>query len=111
MTGTEVLAGAASGATAGTAATGAAALAVLIAAERFFAPAMIARLPAALIFRFAGAAGPTVSGGFESCSTDGSAAFRPGPGGLPFVSDLEGPRSPLLFCLSHATAGRGYQLT
>jgi hypothetical protein len=56
----------------------------LSAAQRFLVPAMIARLPAALIFRLAGAVGPTVSGGFESCSTDGGAAFRPGPGGLPF---------------------------
>jgi hypothetical protein len=77
------LAGAALG-VAGTAATGAgastAAFAALIAAQRFFVPAIIARLPAALIFRFAGAVGPTVAGGFESCSTDGSTAFRPEPG-------------------------------
>jgi hypothetical protein len=60
------------------------AFAALIAAQRFFAPAIIARLPAALSFRFAGAVGPTLSGGVESCSTDGGAAFRPEPGGLPF---------------------------
>jgi hypothetical protein len=52
----------------------------LIAAQRFFVAAMIARLPAALIFRFTGAVGPTVSGGVEFCSTDGSTAFRLGPG-------------------------------
>jgi hypothetical protein len=45
---------------------------------------MIARLPAALIFRFTGAVGPTLSGGFESCSTDGVTAFRPEPDGRPF---------------------------
>ena len=44
-----------------------AAFAALMAAQRFFVPSMIARLPAALIFRFAGAVGPTLAGGFESC--------------------------------------------
>jgi hypothetical protein len=58
----------------------AAAFAALIAAQRFFVPAMIARLPAALSFRFAGGVGPTLVGGFEPGSTDRSAAFRPGPG-------------------------------
>jgi hypothetical protein len=53
----------------------AAAFAALIAAQRFFVPAIIARLPAALSFRFAGAVGPTVARVFESCSTDGNAAF------------------------------------
>jgi hypothetical protein len=69
-------------AAAGTVAAGAtgAAFAALIAAQRFFVPAIVARLPAALIFRFAGAVGPTLAGGFESGSTDGSTAFRPGPG-------------------------------
>ncbi len=86
LTGTRAFAVAALGVPVASAATGAsaAAFAALIGAQRFFVPAMIARLPAALIFRFAGAVGPTVSGGFESCSTDGRTAFRPGPGGLPF---------------------------
>jgi hypothetical protein len=80
LPGAEVLAGAAAlGATAiGTAAS--AAFAALIAAHRFFVPAIIACLPAALIFRLAGAVGPALAGGFESCSTDGITAFRPGPG-------------------------------
>jgi hypothetical protein len=55
-----------------------------MAAQRFLVAAMIARLPAALIFRLAGTVGPTLAGGFESGSTDGSTAFRPEPGGLPF---------------------------
>jgi len=90
LTGTELLAGVTLGAAAGTAATGAgaaaafAAFAALIAAQRLFVAAIIARLPVALSFRFAGAVGSTVAGGFESSSTDGSTAFRPGPGGLPF---------------------------
>jgi hypothetical protein len=87
LTAAAALAGAALGA-AGTgagAAAAAAAFAALIAAERFFAPAMIARLPAALIFRFAGAVGPTLAGGFESCSTDDRTAFRPGPGAFSVV--------------------------
>jgi hypothetical protein len=58
----------------------AAAFAALTAAQRFFVAATIARLPAALSLRFAGAVGPTVASGFESGSTDGSTAFRPGPG-------------------------------
>src|SRR3984957_20791322 len=87
LTGTGALAGVALGvaATGAEAAAAAAAFAALIAAERFFAPAIIARLPAALIFRFAGAVGPMLSSGFESCSTDGSAAFRPGPGVFSFA--------------------------
>jgi hypothetical protein len=83
LTGAEALTGAALGvATTGVGA--AAAFAALTAAQRFFVAAMIALLPAALIFRLAGAVGPTAAGVFESCSTDGSTAFRPGPGGLPF---------------------------
>ena len=78
MTGTGAFAGAVLGA-AGAGAT-AAPFAALMAAQRFFVAAIIARLPAALIFRFAGAVGPTLSAGFESCSTDGCAAFRLGPG-------------------------------
>ncbi len=50
-----------------------------MAAQRFFVAAMIARLPAALSFRLAGAVGPTVPG-FESCSADGSTVLRPEPG-------------------------------
>ena len=78
-------AGAFAGAALGVAATAgveasAAAFAALSAAQRFFVPAIIARLPAALIFRFAGTVGSTFAGGFESCSTDGSTAFRLGPG-------------------------------
>ena len=74
--------GAALGATAAATAAevGAAAFAALIAAQRFFVAAIIARLPAALSFRFAGAVGPTGDAGVESCSTDGSTAFRSGPG-------------------------------
>jgi hypothetical protein len=49
-----------------TAGTAAAAFAALIAAQRFFVAAIIARLPAALSFRFTGAVGPAVSGVFES---------------------------------------------
>jgi len=83
LTRTEALAGVALGAAAGTA-TGAgaaaASLAALIAAHRFFVAAIIARLPAALIFRFTGAVGPALAGGFESGSTDGSTAFLSGPG-------------------------------
>lgn len=82
LTGTEAFAGAFLGIAA--AGTAAAAFAALMAAQRFFVPAMIARLPAALIFRFTGAVGPTATSGVESCSTDGSTAFRSGPGGLPF---------------------------
>src|ERR1700733_4717288 len=81
-------AGALARAALGVAATGAgsaaAAFDALIAAQRFFVAAIIARLPAALIFRFAGAVGSTLAGGFEPCSTDGVTAFRPEPGGLPF---------------------------
>jgi hypothetical protein len=62
----------------------AAAFAALIAAQRFLVPAMIARLPAELIFRFTGMVGPTLAGGVEYCSTDGGTAIRLGPGGLPF---------------------------
>ena len=82
LTGTVAFAGAALGvgATGAGAGASAAAFAALIAAQRFFVAAIIARLPAALIFRFAGAVGPTLAGGFESCSTDGGTAFRPGPG-------------------------------
>jgi len=80
-------AGAFGGAAFGAAATGAgaaaAAFAALIAAQHFFVAAIIARLPAALILRFGGILGPTLAGGFETCSTDGRTAFRPGPGGLP----------------------------
>ena len=57
----------------------AAAFAALTAAQRFLVAAIIARLPAALSFRFAGAAGPAADAGFESRSTGGSTA-----GGLPF---------------------------
>src|ERR1700733_3272828 len=78
LTGTWALAGAALGVAATGVGASAAAFAALIAAQRFFVPAIIARLPAALIFRFAGAIGPTVAGSFESCSTDGGAAFRSG---------------------------------
>jgi hypothetical protein len=70
----------------GVAAAGAgapAALAALTAAQRFLVAAIIARLPAALSFRFAGAVGPA---GFESGSTDGSTAFRPGPGAFSVVA-------------------------
>ena len=86
LTGTRVFAVSASGvaATGDGAGASAAAFAALIAAQRFFVPAMIARLPAALILRFAGAVGPTLTGGFESCSTDGVTAFRPEPDGRPF---------------------------
>jgi hypothetical protein len=59
----------------------AAASAARIAAQRFFVPAIIARLPAALNLRFAGAEGAPVS---DFGSTDGRTAFRPEPGGLPF---------------------------
>jgi hypothetical protein len=81
----DVLCFAAAGAFAGTtlgvaAGAAAAAFAALTAAQRFFVAAIIALLPAALSFRFAGAIGPTVSGSGETCSTDGSAAFRPEPG-------------------------------
>jgi hypothetical protein len=110
LIGAEVLAAVALGVAAGTAATGAgataAAFAASIAAQRSFVPAIIAGLPAALIFRFAGAVGPTAVGGYESCSTDGSTAFRPGSVALPFAQDPEGPRSPLLFCFSRAAGGR-----
>ncbi len=58
----------------------AAAFAALTAAQRFFVAATIALLPAALIFRFTGAVGPTVAAGVESGSTNGSTSFRPGPG-------------------------------
>jgi|SRR5580700_5345540 hypothetical protein len=58
----------------------AAAFAALMSAHRFFVAAMIARFPAALSFRLAGFVGLAVAGSFESCSTDGGAAFRPGPG-------------------------------
>jgi hypothetical protein len=75
--------GAAFGAVATGAGAAAAAFAALIAAQRFFVPSIIARLPAALSTRLAGTVGPAVSSGFESGSTDGGAAFRPGPGGLP----------------------------
>lgn len=83
LTGTGAVAGAvlgvaATGAGAGAGAS-AAAFAALIAAQRFFVAAIIARLPAALIFRFAGAVGPTVSDGFESCSTDGDTPFDRDP--------------------------------
>jgi hypothetical protein len=84
LTGAGAFLGAAFGAAATGAGASAAALAALIAAQRFFVPAMIARLPAALIFRFTGTVGPMLAGGFETCSTDGGAAFRPGPGGRPF---------------------------
>ena len=70
------LAATATGAGAGTAA---AALAALTAAQRLLVAAIIALLPAALSFRFAGPAG-TAAAGVESCSTGGSAAFRSGPG-------------------------------
>lgn len=80
LTGTGAVARAALGVAATAAGAAAAAFAALIAAQRFFVPAMIARLPAALSFRFTGAVGPTLAGGFESCSTDGSITFRPGPG-------------------------------
>lgn len=83
LTGTGAFAGAALGVTSATGAgAGAAeaAFAALIAAQRFSVAAMMARLPAALILRFAGAVGPTGSCGFESCSTDDGAAFRPEPG-------------------------------
>jgi hypothetical protein len=82
--GAGALARAAFGAAATGVGTAAAAFAALIATQRFFVAAIIARLPAALIFRFDGAVGSTVTSGCESCSTDGGAAFRPGPGGLPF---------------------------
>lgn len=71
------------GATATGAGSTATAFAALIAAQRFFVAAIIARRPAALSLRFAGAVGPTASSGFKSCSTDGT-AFRTEPGGLPF---------------------------
>ena len=77
-------AGAFAGPFLGTAATGAgaaaAAFAAFTAAQRFFVAATIALLPAALSFRFTGAVMPTDDEGFESCSTDGVTAFRPGPG-------------------------------
>ncbi len=79
LTGT-VVAGAVLGATATGAGASAAAFAALIAAQRFFVAAAIARLPAALIFRFTGAVGPTIWGGFESSLINGVTAFRPGPG-------------------------------
>jgi ketosteroid isomerase-like protein len=79
LTGSGALAGVVLGATA-TGAGAAAAFAALTAAQRFFVAAIIARLAAALIFRFAGAVGPTVACSVESCSTDSSTAFRPGPG-------------------------------
>jgi hypothetical protein len=70
----------------GLAATGAgsaaAAFAALTAAQRFFVASIIARLPAALSFRFSGAVDSTGAGG-ESGSTDGDTAFRLEPGGLP----------------------------
>src|SRR5277367_1290542 len=84
LTGTGELAGAAFGAAATAAGAAAASFAALMAAQRFFVAAMITRLPAALIFRFAATVGPTLAGGFETCSTDGGAAFRPEPGGRPF---------------------------
>ena len=79
LAGTRAFAGIAVGVVATGAGASAAAFAALIAAQRFFVPAIIARLPAALIFRFTGAVGPTVAVGFESRSTDGSTGFRPGP--------------------------------
>ena len=57
MTGTGAFAGAALRAAATGVGATAAAFAALIAAQRFFVPATIARLPAALIFRLAGAVG------------------------------------------------------
>ncbi len=83
MTGAEVLAGDALGVAA--AAAAAAAFVAFTAAKRFFVAAIIARLPAALSFRFTGVVGPIVWGGFESCSTDGSTAFRPEPGAFSVV--------------------------
>jgi hypothetical protein len=83
LTGTEALAGGAFGAVAIGAGAAAAAFAARIAAQRFFVPAMIARLPAPLSFRFTGAVDSTGSGA-QSGSIDGRTAFRPEPGGLPF---------------------------
>jgi hypothetical protein len=114
LTGTGALAGIALGVAAGTAATGAgagalaAAFAALIAAQRFFVAAMIARLPAALIFRFAGAVGPTLAGGFESDSTDGRTAFRRDPSFSLLLLGLEGLRLLPLACLAPPEAARGY---
>jgi hypothetical protein len=81
LTGTGASAGAALGVTAAATGAGAAAaaLAALIRTERFFAPAMIARLPAALNFRFAGAVVPTLAGGFEPVSTTAVTPFDQNP--------------------------------
>ena len=74
-----VLAGAALGAGATGAGAAAAAFAALISAQRFLVPSIIARLPAALSFRFGRFAGAAAAGGLESRSTDGGAAFRSEP--------------------------------
>ena len=92
LTGTGALAEVALSAAA-TGAGAAAAFAALIAAQRFLVPAIIARLPAALIFRFAGAAGPTLSGGFESRASS-------------LLSDLEEARLLRLACLARLRAER-----
>jgi hypothetical protein len=55
----------------------------LIAAQRFFEAMLIAFLPSALSFRFAGNLGAAVWRTFKSCSMDGTTAFRPEPTGLP----------------------------
>jgi len=73
-------AGALAGAALSSTATGAgAAFAALIAAQRFFVAAIIALLPAALSFRFAGAAGTTGGAGFGACSTGSGASDVVGP--------------------------------
>jgi hypothetical protein len=109
LTGTEALTGAALGAAATGAGLGAAAatFAALTAAQRFFVAAIIARLPAALSFRFAGAVGPTVSADASPVRQTAVPPFDQDPTFSLRLSNLEAPRLRRSVCLARLSAKRG----